>query len=177
MGIGLKTRVRQVAGAVAFSPLFSMKNRWRVLHLLGWKSLARSAFKSGCSINGHDLTIDGPCYFNTGVFIDAAAQVRIGRDSMFGPRSMILTSSHEIGDSARRGGDSTYTPVRVGSGCWVGAGALILPGVTIADGCIIAAGAVVVHSTEPDGVYAGVPARRIRDLDGSTDPREASPRP
>ena len=42
--------------------------------------------------------------------------------------------------------------------------AIILPGVTIAEGCVIAAGAVVNKSTEPDGLYAGVPARRVKDL-------------
>lgn len=167
MGIGVKTRLRQLAEAAAFSALFSMKNRWRVLHLLGWKSLGRSSFKSGGFINGYNIAIEGSCYFNRGVFIDAAAQVTIGRDSMFGPRSMIITSSHEIGDHTRRGGPSTYKPVRIGNGCWMGAGAVVLPGVKVADGCIIAAGAVVAHSTEPDGIYAGVPARRIRDLDES----------
>lgn len=53
----------------------------------------------------------------------------------------------------------------VGDGCWIGANATILPGVTVAPGCVIAAGAVVTKDTEPDGLYAGVPARRVRDLD------------
>lgn len=172
MGIGIRTRLRQIIEEAAFSPLFSMKNRWRVLHLLGWKNLSRSAIKSGGFINGQNLTIEGACYFNRGVFIDAAADVSIGGGSMFGPRSMIITSSHEIGPHAARGGASTYTPVRVGTGCWVGAGAMILPGVVVADGCIVAAGAVVVHSTEPDGLYAGVPARRIKDLSPSDGRRD-----
>ena len=41
---------------------------------------------------------------------------------------------------------------------------MILGGVTIAPGCVIGAGAVVTRSTERDGVYVGVPARRVRDL-------------
>jgi acetyltransferase-like isoleucine patch superfamily enzyme len=40
----------------------------------------------------------------------------------------------------------------------------VLPGVTVAAGCVTAAGAVVAADTEPDGLYAGVPATRIRDL-------------
>lgn len=46
---------------------------------------------------------------------------------------------------------------------WIGAHATVLDGVRIAKGCIIAAGAVVTRSTEPFGVYAGVPARRIKE--------------
>lgn len=45
---------------------------------------------------------------------------------------------------------------------WVASGARILDGVTIASGCVVAAGAVVVRSTEPRGVYGGVPARRLK---------------
>jgi maltose O-acetyltransferase len=40
----------------------------------------------------------------------------------------------------------------------------VLPGVTIGAGCAVAAGAVVTADCEPDGLYAGVPARRVRDL-------------
>ena len=47
---------------------------------------------------------------------------------------------------------------------WLGARVVVLPGVQVAPGCIVGAGAVVTRDTEPDGVYVGVPARRIRDL-------------
>ncbi|WP_447643573.1 acyltransferase [Nocardioides zeae] len=54
--------------------------------------------------------------------------------------------------------------MEIGNGAWIGARALILPGVSVSEGCVIAAGAVVNRNTEPHGLYAGVPARRIRDL-------------
>ena len=53
--------------------------------------------------------------------------------------------------------------VEVMENCFIGNGAIILHGVRIAQNCIIAAGSVVTKSTEPGGVYAGVPARRIGD--------------
>lgn len=46
---------------------------------------------------------------------------------------------------------------------WIGTGCKILDGVTIRKGTIIAAGAVVTKSTEPYGIYAGVPARKIKE--------------
>ncbi|WP_247602466.1 DapH/DapD/GlmU-related protein [Gordonia rubripertincta] len=55
-------------------------------------------------------------------------------------------------------------PIVVGDYCWIGAGAIILPGVVVGEGCIISAGAVVIRDCEPNGLYAGVPAIRKRDL-------------
>lgn len=47
---------------------------------------------------------------------------------------------------------------------WLGANCVILPGVTIKEGCIIGAGAVVTKDTSPYSIYAGVPAKKIREL-------------
>jgi maltose O-acetyltransferase len=77
---------------------------------------------------------------------------------------MFCTSTHEIGSRERRGGKSISIPIKVGNGCWIGARSMILPGVTIGDGCIIAAGSVVTKDCEPNGLYAGTPAKRIKDL-------------
>ena len=41
---------------------------------------------------------------------------------------------------------------------------IVLPGVTIGEGCIMGAGAVITQDTEPDSVYLGVPARKVRSL-------------
>lgn len=51
----------------------------------------------------------------------------------------------------------------IGQDCWLCANSIVICGTKIANGCIIAAGAVVTKDTEPYGIYAGVPARRIKD--------------
>jgi len=53
--------------------------------------------------------------------------------------------------------------VIVGNDCWIGHGAIILPGVTVGDGAVIAAGAVVSRDVPPYMVVGGVPARPIRE--------------
>jgi maltose O-acetyltransferase len=53
--------------------------------------------------------------------------------------------------------------VTIGDGCWIGAGAIALPGITVAAGCVSAAGAVVPSDSEPHGLSDGAP--RLRDLD------------
>ena len=52
--------------------------------------------------------------------------------------------------------------VQVGNDCWIGHGAIILPGVSVGDGAVIAAGAVVSRDVPPYTVVGGVPARQIR---------------
>lgn len=90
--------------------------------------------------------------------------VVLGRNVAVSTSVTFAGGGHELGPSSRRAGEVVQRPVVVGDGAWIGANAVILGGVTIAPGCVIGAGAVVTRSTEPDGVYAGVPARRIRML-------------
>lgn len=73
--------------------------------------------------------------------------------------------THKIGPKMKRAGAVYYDAITVGDGCWIGCNVTILPGVTIANGCVIGAGATVVKNTEPNGLYVGIPAKRIRDLD------------
>jgi acetyltransferase-like isoleucine patch superfamily enzyme len=52
---------------------------------------------------------------------------------------------------------------------WIGAGAVVLPGVTIGRGAVVAAGAVVTAPVEPYTVVAGVPARPIKTVPHSVE--------
>jgi len=66
-----------------------------------------------------------------------------------------------IANSALRRGSGSlkrYEPVIIESGSWLGMNVAILPGVTVARGCVVGAGAVVIQSTLPNGLYAGVRA-------------------
>lgn len=164
MALGLNIAAHDVAYRFAFSPAVPMKGRWKLLQKLGWTGVRDSNIRDGCLFVGFDLEMQG-CYLNRQVFIDASAPVKVGRGTQFGPRSMVITSTHDVGTHEQRGGTPRVAPVTIGAGCWIGAGAVILPGVTVADGCIVAAGAVVTRDTAPDGLYAGVPARRVKELD------------
>ena len=163
MALGLNVAAHDILYRAAFSAAVPVQHRWKVLNRLGWKGIRASDIRDGCLIIGFDVEMER-CYLNRQVLIDASAPVRIGKHVQFGQRASIITSTHEIGAAAMRGGDSRVAPVTIGDGCWIGAGAMILPGVTVASGCVIAAGAVVARETEPDGAYAGVPARRVKDL-------------
>lgn len=51
-----------------------------------------------------------------------------------------------------------YKEVHIGDNCWIGAGAIILPGVTIGNGCVVAAGALVNQDVPDNVMVAGIPA-------------------
>ena len=59
----------------------------------------------------------------------------------------------------------TYAlPVKIGNGCWIGGGAIILPGVSIGDGTVIGAGSVVTKDIPDNVVVAGNPAKIIKEI-------------
>jgi maltose O-acetyltransferase len=107
---------------------------------------------------GADGMINQRCQFENREF------VATGDRCYLGPEVMILTSSHAVGSKEQRAAAYAGSRVTIHDGCWIGARATILPGVSLGEGCVIAAGSVVARSTAGDGLYGGVPARRIRDL-------------
>jgi len=97
------------------------------------------------------------------VHILCSDKVRIGHNTIIASSVQITTSTHDY--HVRPFRDVRHdAPVDIGNNVWIGAGAIILPGVRIGDNCVIGAGSVVTRSIEPDTVVAGVPARPIRDL-------------
>ena len=55
-------------------------------------------------------------------------------------------------------------PVTIEDDVWIGANAVILPGVTIGNHCVVAAGAVVTKDVPPHSLVAGVPAKVIKNI-------------
>ncbi len=59
----------------------------------------------------------------------------------------------------------TYAlPITIGSGCWLGGGVIVLPGVSIGDGCVIGAGSVVTKDIPANSLAVGNPCRVIRRI-------------
>jgi maltose O-acetyltransferase len=107
------------------------------------------------------LTLGEGTFLNRDCFIEAVADVTVGTGCQFGPQVMVLTSHHERLPDGRIERRATPLPVVIGNRVWIGARALILPGVTIGDDVVIAAGAVVTKDCRIPGTYAGVPAKMV----------------
>ena len=101
-------------------------------------------------------------------------QVTIGDNVLFGPNISILTALHPLIAEERRfffdeekgyDVDLEYgKPITIGNDCWFGGNVTILPGVTIHDNVVVGAGSVVTHDLESGAIYAGNPAKKIRDI-------------
>jgi maltose O-acetyltransferase len=112
---------------------------------------------------GGNIELGERVFFNFNCIVLDVCRVRIGEFSQFGPAVQILTPMHPLQAELRR--KQEYgKPVDIGSDVWVGAGALILPGVRIGNKAVIGAGSVVTRDI-PDGVFAaGNPCRVIREI-------------
>jgi maltose O-acetyltransferase len=124
-----------------------------------------TSINPNCFFGGKTVSIAAGSFINYEVFFDCAAPIDIGRNCQIGMRTLLVTGSHNIGPAAQRAEGELASGIRIDDGCWLGANVTVLPGVSIGGGCVIAAGSVVTRNCEPNGLYAGVPARRIRDLD------------
>lgn len=140
---------------------------------IDWRAVMRGGEDAEIQL-GHDVTIrrfaeiNGPTTIGDGGAVSRGAVVEggttIGKGVSIGPNAMVLTQTHDIGWKARRAGKARRLPVTIGDGCWIGAGAIVLPGVTVNRGSIVAAGAVVTKDVPPHTLVAGVPARPMRTL-------------
>lgn len=113
-------------------------------------------------------------YFNFNLVILDVCPVHIGNNCFFGPNISILTALHSLVASERelyfdeeKGyvTDREYgAPITIGNDCWFGGNVTILPGVTIHDNVVVGAGSVVTHDLESGSVYAGNPAKKIKEI-------------
>jgi len=112
------------------------------------------------------LYVECPNYLHVGdnvsiareVSLMGAGGIKIGEKTMISTRVSILTTTHDA-NSKEMWNSGIHRSVVIGCGVWIGACALILPGVTISNDAVIGAGAVVTHDILPHEVVGGVPAR------------------
>ena len=111
---------------------------------------------------GFNLFLGDGVFLNFNCVILDVCEVRIGALTQIGSGVQILAADHPRDPAQRRALLESGKPVTIGENCWIGAGALILPGVTIGDDAIVGAGAVVTRDVARGATAAGVPARALR---------------
>jgi acetyltransferase-like isoleucine patch superfamily enzyme len=113
---------------------------------------------------GGRIEIGEHTYIGPFCVIYGCTAVIIGRDVMVGPQTIIASGNHEIRHLEKPMCEyplTTKGPIVVEDDVWIGANCVICDGVTLGKGCVIGAGAVVTRSTEPYGIYTGIPAKKI----------------
>lgn len=115
--------------------------------------------------NGLNIEVGDEFLANYNVTILDIAKVTMGDNVWIGPGVLIATVNHPLNPSGRRRHLGIAKPIHIGSDVWIGGNASILPGVTIGNNVVVAAGAVVTHDVPDNSLVAGVPAKKIRDLE------------
>ena len=110
------------------------------------------------------LRIGDRCVIGRGSHIVAHADITIGDDVWTGPYIYITDQNHGYQDPDVPIGRQwpVNSPVSIGTGSWLGAGAIVLPGARIGRNVVVAAGSVVRGEIPDYSVVAGVPARVVR---------------
>ncbi|NIW44567.1 MAG: hypothetical protein GWN30_07310 [Gammaproteobacteria bacterium] len=98
--------------------------------------------------------------------------VKIGDRVYTSPYTQIIAVNHVFNDPAKPFVEQGITAegIIIEDDVWLGAGAVITDGVTVGKGAVVAAGAVVTNDVPPHTVVGGVPARKLKDIDGSSMP-------
>lgn len=115
---------------------------------------------------GSAVTINSSTVINNNFSIIADKSfILIGSRCLIGPNVFITDSDfHSLNKSSRNDGLHVCKPVIIGDDVFVGEGTKILKGVHVGNGSVIASGSLVVNDVEANCLYAGVPAKKIREL-------------
>ncbi len=105
------------------------------------------------------LSVGDDAWIGEGVWIDSLAQVSIGANACLSQGVMVETGNH---DWSATSFDLIVRSVNIQDGAWAAVRSLLLPGSLLASHAVLAAGAVLSGSTEEYGIYAGNPARKVK---------------
>lgn len=130
-----------------YSALLSIK--------VGVKVKAHGKVSSG---NFKNIKLGHGVVFNHGVYVQARGVVKIGSKVVLSRNVSIFDAGINTLDLK----DHITTPVLIGNNCWIGANAILLPGVSLGDNVIVAAGSVVTKSFNANVIVAGNPAKVIK---------------
>lgn len=114
---------------------------------------------------GRHVHLGKNVYANFNLTLVDDTHIYVGDYTMFGPNVTVCTAAHPVLPELREKGLQYNAPVRIGHNCWIGAGAIILPGVTVGDNSVIGAGSVVTKDVPANVVAVGNPCRVLRPIE------------
>lgn len=106
------------------------------------------------------LSIGDHVWIGEAVWIDNLAQVNIGNNVCLSQGAFLLTGNHNYSLSSF---DLITHPINLEDGVWIGAKAIVCPGVTCGSHAVLAVGSVATQNLESFGIYQGNPAQKLKD--------------
>lgn len=135
-----------------------------ILHVYNFRGLPNAGIRIGtdCLIGEHSV-------------IRGQGGVTIGNRVFTSPFTQLIAVNHVFDDPSRSFVDQGITAqgIVIEDDVWLGAGAIITDGVRVGKGAVVAAGAVVTKDVPPHTVVGGVPARVIKQIDGTPGSRSS----
>ncbi len=116
------------------------------------------------NFGGYHVHFGKNVYANFNLTLVDDTHIYVGDYTMFGPNVTVATAGHPICPELREKGLQYNMPVHIGKNCWIGANAVVLPGITIGDNVVIGAGSVVTKDIPSNVVAAGNPCRVLRQV-------------
>lgn len=118
------------------------------------------------------ISVGCRCYIGPQVYLGSLHNLKIGDDTLVGAGAYLITANHRYGSTRRPVAEQGYEggDIRIGKRVWIGAHAVLLPGVTVGDDAVVAAAAVVRRDIPAGEVWGGVPARFLKRAARDRDP-------
>ena len=113
---------------------------------------------------GSNTHVGDNFYANYNLTLVDDADIYIGNNVMIAPNVILATAAHPICPELRELNYQYNLPIHIGNRVWIGAGAIILPGVSIGDDSVIGAGSVVTKDVRSKVVAAGNPCKILREI-------------
>lgn len=116
------------------------------------------------NFGAHHLHFGQGVYANFNLTVVDDTHIYVGDHTMFGPNVTLATGGHPISPELREKGYQYNMPIHIGKNCWIGAGAVVLPGITIGDHVVVGAGSVVTKDLPSNVVAVGNPCKVLREV-------------
>jgi len=111
---------------------------------------------------GRNITMGQRIFINSNVQLIDKGGIDLADDVLIGPGASLISVNHVLKPSNRRAID--VAPIHIHDNVWIGAKAIVLPGVTIGTNAVVAAGAVVTKDVPANTIVAGMPAKILRHI-------------
>lgn len=158
----------------AWNLTWAVAGSWTPVPLYGWRRLLLNAFGAKLSPKARiypktsiwyppNLTMDDHALVGPGVILYNMGPMKIGAYAIISQRAHLCGGTHDPDDPHFQ---IQPKPVTIEPKAWVAAEAFVGPGVTVGEGAILGARAVAAKNLEPWGIYAGNPAKKIRERKG-----------
>lgn len=111
---------------------------------------------------GKNITIGKNVFFNSGCKFQDQGGITIDDGALLGHNVVLATLNHCMIPEQRA--NLIPAPIHIGKHVWIGANAMVLPGVTVGNGAVIAAGAIVTKDVPENVIVGGIPAKQIKSI-------------